>query len=560
MSPPLRPGHPMMRQHTSPSMLATPSPPPSSTMSIPPSDLYTFSSHPQGLGLLDCPVSYVVEGPTPASPAPSMRWSQYGQLPMSSNGTNHPHQHQHHLAPNTPDGCGSSICSTSSLGTYDGLSQAYQSHHHQHQMPPSPATTIDPPTSTVFTPVYLPEDLSPSPEHHGLDQLSTRSSMSSGLVSPIEPLTSSTTNLLVPSNNNLPMESTSAAASPPAWLLEQVGDLNIDHHHHHHTQDSTKLGVHPSSSNNWLRSRRHTYNEGNTIPVPDHLNSRRSYSPILRSSVIDPSSSSSSQRRVSRASSLMIQRHGSITSNKSGSVNGNGSTTASRTNSISSNHGGGGSTTGGPSRRRRQLTTPAEANHKCDQCGKLFERRYNYRAHLATHDPERIYAHTCQVEWCDKKFVRKTDLMRHHQSVHLKQRNFRCELCGHDFARKDTLHRHRDDGCSKRFEVSPEMLRLATSGGNTPPTPHPHPHLNPSSNMTNEGGVIVGSNVDQSGMTMGIGMGMEMGIQQQQYQQPNGNQMTNGNGNGNENSGVEYGFNVNVGYPMEMTTSGNGYW
>ncbi len=410
----------MMRQHTSPSMLATPSPPPSSTMSMPPADMYTFSSHPQGLGLLDCPVSYVVEGPTPASPAPSMRWSQYGQMPAG--GVHQGHQHHHHLAPATPDGCGSSIGScSSSLGAYDGgLSQAYHPHHphhphhHSHQMPPSPATTIDPPASTVFTPAYLPEDPSPSPEQC-VDHLSPHSSLSSGVVSPIEPLASSTT-LAVPSNSH-PME----AASPPAWLLEQVGGLSVHPSGTTGTpnQDETKLGVHPSAihggghpSPNWLRSRRHTYNEGgNSIPIPDHLSlnggassPRRSYSPILRSSVEPP------HRRLSRASSFILSRHGSITSNKSSA-----SGAASRANSISSNNGSSAATT----RRRRQLTTPAEANHKCEQCGKLFERRYNYRAHLATHDPERVYAHTCQVEWCDKKFVRKTDLVRHHQSVSL---------------------------------------------------------------------------------------------------------------------------------------------
>jgi uncharacterized C2H2 Zn-finger protein len=71
-------------------------------------------------------------------------------------------------------------------------------------------------------------------------------------------------------------------------------------------------------------------------------------------------------------------------------------------------------------RRKRQYTTAEEANHKCQKCGKFFHRRYNYRAHLATHDPNREYAHICQVDWCKKKFARKTDLTRHVQSVRLK--------------------------------------------------------------------------------------------------------------------------------------------
>ncbi|KAI9752852.1 MAG: hypothetical protein M4579_005467, partial [Chaenotheca gracillima] len=105
-------------------------------------------------------------------------------------------------------------------------------------------------------------------------------------------------------------------------------------------------------------------------------------------------------------------------------------------------------------RKRRQLTTAAEANHECRICGKLFGRSYNFKAHMETHDPSRTYPHPCTVGKCGKKFVRKTDLTRHHQSVHMKQRNYQCELCGNMFARKDTLRRHTEDGCSKRFEIS----------------------------------------------------------------------------------------------------------
>ena len=92
-------------------------------------------------------------------------------------------------------------------------------------------------------------------------------------------------------------------------------------------------------------------------------------------------------------------------------------------------------------RKRRQLTTPQEANHQCGICGKLFGRSYNYKAHLETHNPTRVYAHPCTVSGCGKRFVRKTDLVRHQQSVHVKRRDHMCALCGGGFARKDTLRR-----------------------------------------------------------------------------------------------------------------------
>lgn len=114
-------------------------------------------------------------------------------------------------------------------------------------------------------------------------------------------------------------------------------------------------------------------------------------------------------------------------------------------------------------RAPRKLTTKEEANFQCDVegCGKLFSRSYNFKAHMETHDDKREYHFPCQVEACPKKFVRKTDLQRHHQSVHVKERNHKCDYCGRMFARKDTLRRHMDDGCSKRFDIGTLDLRAS---------------------------------------------------------------------------------------------------
>ncbi|KAI4151210.1 MAG: hypothetical protein LQ340_003636 [Diploschistes diacapsis] len=108
-------------------------------------------------------------------------------------------------------------------------------------------------------------------------------------------------------------------------------------------------------------------------------------------------------------------------------------------------------------KKKRRRTTPEEATHDCKVCGKLFKRSYNWKSHLETHNPERKYPHPCLAMIgdvpCTKKFQRKTDLDRHHDSVHLKARNHECKLCGHRFARRDTLRRHTEDGCPKRFEL-----------------------------------------------------------------------------------------------------------
>lgn len=123
-------------------------------------------------------------------------------------------------------------------------------------------------------------------------------------------------------------------------------------------------------------------------------------------------------------------------------------------------------------RTSRQTTKPEDANYQCKVkgCGKLFSRSYNFKAHMETHDSSRVYPFPCPLQDCSKKFVRKTDLQRHHQSVHMKERNFRCDLCSRHFARKDTLrryvrssifmiltinsYRHMEDGCSKRFDIA----------------------------------------------------------------------------------------------------------
>lgn len=93
---------------------------------------------------------------------------------------------------------------------------------------------------------------------------------------------------------------------------------------------------------------------------------------------------------------------------------------------------------------RRRLTSVAEANHQCEVkgCGKYFSRNYNYKSHMETHKEEREKPFVCKEPNCSKKFVRKTDLQRHHKSVHDKERSHECDFCSRMFARKDTLRRY----------------------------------------------------------------------------------------------------------------------
>lgn len=68
-------------------------------------------------------------------------------------------------------------------------------------------------------------------------------------------------------------------------------------------------------------------------------------------------------------------------------------------------------------RKRRRLTTAENANYQCDLCGKLFQRNYNLKTHMDIHNPRRDKPNLCEHVGCDKKFVRRTDLQRHEQTV-----------------------------------------------------------------------------------------------------------------------------------------------
>ena len=53
----------------------------------------------------------------------------------------------------------------------------------------------------------------------------------------------------------------------------------------------------------------------------------------------------------------------------------------------------------------------------CGICGRTFERYYNYKSHLQTHNPARPYPNQCDYDGCVSRFTRKAELDRHKQSV-----------------------------------------------------------------------------------------------------------------------------------------------
>ncbi|KAJ3729406.1 hypothetical protein C8R42DRAFT_651803 [Lentinula raphanica] len=54
--------------------------------------------------------------------------------------------------------------------------------------------------------------------------------------------------------------------------------------------------------------------------------------------------------------------------------------------------------------------------YKCTICTRAFDRAFNLKTHMETHDPHRKKPHKCQV--CGRSFSRKHDLGRHVTSLH----------------------------------------------------------------------------------------------------------------------------------------------
>ncbi|KAJ3279074.1 hypothetical protein HK104_001792 [Borealophlyctis nickersoniae] len=77
------------------------------------------------------------------------------------------------------------------------------------------------------------------------------------------------------------------------------------------------------------------------------------------------------------------------------------------------------------------------AKFKCE-CGKLFEKLVNLKAHARLHRAERN--HICEV--CQRAFMRRQDLRRH-RSMHMSGfKPWECDHCHTTFTRSDALHRH----------------------------------------------------------------------------------------------------------------------
>ena len=108
----------------------------------------------------------------------------------------------------------------------------------------------------------------------------------------------------------------------------------------------------------------------------------------------------------------------------------------------------------------------AEKNHKCEQCGKMFQFKKSLKRHTKVHIDSQKY----KCEDCPSSFSRGYNLKVHIANVHKGEKNFKCEKCGFQCSRKSNLLQHmkshfgnktyKYDHCPQEFTMK-EIIELS---------------------------------------------------------------------------------------------------
>lgn len=84
---------------------------------------------------------------------------------------------------------------------------------------------------------------------------------------------------------------------------------------------------------------------------------------------------------------------------------------------------------------------------KCEQCTATFRRKENLTYHIEAYHSEPRASLKCTI--CDKAFVNKSTLTKHHLTVHIKDQL--CEFCGHEFGQHHKTCQMADQNVSENF-------------------------------------------------------------------------------------------------------------
>ena len=78
----------------------------------------------------------------------------------------------------------------------------------------------------------------------------------------------------------------------------------------------------------------------------------------------------------------------------------------------------------------------------CEQCDKVFSSKANLKAHETGVHYKIPKTFKC-IE-CGKEFKRKIVYVKHHRTVHKKERKYKCHFCNKDFLHGASLNLHLD--------------------------------------------------------------------------------------------------------------------
>lgn len=85
--------------------------------------------------------------------------------------------------------------------------------------------------------------------------------------------------------------------------------------------------------------------------------------------------------------------------------------------------------------------------YKCEQCTTTFRRKENLAYHIKAYHSESRESLKCTI--CDKEFVNKSTLTKHHLTVHIKDEL--CVFCGHQFGQHHKTCQMTDQNVSEKF-------------------------------------------------------------------------------------------------------------